>query len=41
METLAIRCKGEEAGREAAREPYRKDERTSIEINPERIVSQL
>ena len=41
IETLAIRYSGEEAGRKAARERYWKDERISIEITPERIVSQL
>ena len=41
IETLAIRYTGEEAGRKAARERYWKDERISIEITPERIVSQL
>ena len=41
IETLDIRYIGEEAGRKAARERYWKDERISIEIEPERVVSQL
>ena len=41
IETLAVRYLGEKAGRKAARERYWKDERTSIEIQPERVVYQL
>ena len=41
IETLAIRYTGEDAGRKAARERFWKDERISIEITPERVVSQL
>jgi PPOX class probable F420-dependent enzyme len=41
IETLAVRYIGEEAGKKAARERYWKDERTSIEIQPERVISQL
>jgi len=41
IETLAVRYTGEDAGKKAARERYRKDERTSIEIIPERVVSRL
>jgi len=41
IETLAIRYTGEEEGRKSARERYWKQERCSIEIVPERIVSQL
>jgi len=41
IETMAIRYTGEEAGKKAARERYWKQERASIEIIPERVVSQL
>lgn len=41
IEALAIRYMGEKAGRKAARERYWKDERISIEIVPERVVSGL
>ena len=41
IETLAIRYMGATAGRRAARERYRKQERATIEIIPERVVSQL
>jgi len=41
IEALAIRYTGEEAGRKSARERYWKQERVSIEITPERVVSQL
>jgi PPOX class probable F420-dependent enzyme len=41
IETLAIRYHGAKAGRKAARERYWKQERVTIEIVPERMVSQL
>jgi hypothetical protein len=41
IETLAVRYTGEKAGKKAARERYWKDKRISIEIIPDRIVSQL
>jgi len=41
IETLAIRYTGAKAGRKAARERYWKQERVTIEIIPERVVSQL
>ena len=41
IETLAIRYRGEEAGRKAARDRYWKDPRVSIEIIPERIIVDL
>ena len=41
IETLAIRYTGEERGRKAARERYWKEDRVSIEIVPEKIVSGL
>jgi PPOX class probable F420-dependent enzyme len=41
IETLAIRYTGPQAGRKAARERYWKQERATIEITPERVVSQL
>jgi len=41
IETLAIRYTGAKAGRKAARERYWKQERATIEIIPERVVSQL
>ena len=41
IEALAIRYTGEEAGRKSARERYWKQERVSIEITPERVVSGL
>jgi PPOX class probable F420-dependent enzyme len=41
IETLAIRYTGAKAGRKAARERYWKQERATVEIIPERIVSQL
>jgi len=41
IETLAIRYTGAQAGRKAARERYWKQERATIEITPERVVSQL
>ena len=41
IETLAIRYTGEKAGRKAARDRYWKQERATIEIIPDRVVSQL
>ena len=41
IETLAIRYQGEEKGKKSARDIYWKQPRASIEIVPERIVSQL
>jgi len=41
IESLAIRYTGAQAGRKAARERYWKQERATIEITPERVVSQL
>jgi len=41
IETLAIRYTGAKAGRKAARERYWKQERATIEITPDRVVSQL
>jgi len=41
IETLAIRYTGAKAGMEAASERYWKQERATIEITPERVVSQL
>jgi PPOX class probable F420-dependent enzyme len=41
IESLAIRYTGEKEGRKAARERYWKQERVSIEIVPDRIVSSL
>lgn len=41
IETLAIRYTGEEAGKKSARERYWKQPRVSLEIAPERVVSQL
>ncbi len=41
IETLAIRYTGEEAGRKSARERYWKQPRVTIEIIPDRIISQL
>jgi PPOX class probable F420-dependent enzyme len=41
IETLAIRYTGEKAGRKAARERYWKQERATIEIAPDRVVSGL
>lgn len=41
IESLAIRYDGEKEGRKAARERYWKQQRISLEIIPERIVSNL
>jgi len=41
IETLALRYTGAEAGREAARERYWKQERATVEILPEPVVYQL
>ncbi|MBI3841069.1 MAG: PPOX class F420-dependent oxidoreductase [Thaumarchaeota archaeon] len=41
IERLAIRYRGEESGRKAARDRYWKMDRVSIEIVPERIVADL
>ena len=41
IETLAIRYTGESEGRRSARERYWKQERVSIEIIPERLISRL
>ena len=41
IETLAIRYTGSQAGRKAARERYWKQERATIEITPDRVVSEL
>ncbi len=41
IESLAVRYTGEERGRKAARERYWKQERVSIEVVPERVVSDL
>ena len=41
IESLAIRYTGEKEGRKAAKERYWKQERVSIEIIPDRIVSSL
>jgi len=41
IETLAIRYTGEEKGRKAARDHFWKEDRVSIEIIPERVVSGL
>ena len=41
IETLAVRYTGEEGGKKAARECHWKDERTSIEIIQERVVSRI
>jgi hypothetical protein len=41
IETLAIRYTGAKAGRKAARERYWKQERATIEIIADRVVSQL
>lgn len=41
IETLAIRYTGEKAGKKSARERYWKQPRVSIEIIPERVISQL
>ncbi len=38
IETLAIRYRGEEAGRKAARGRYWKDPRVSLEIVPKKVV---
>jgi len=41
IETLAIRYTGSQAGRKAARERYWTQERATIEITPDRVVSEL
>lgn len=41
IETLAIRYTGVEAGKKSTRERYWKQPRVSLEITPERIISQL
>jgi PPOX class probable F420-dependent enzyme len=41
IEALAIRYRGEEAGRKATRERFWKMDRVSIEIVPERVVVDL
>lgn len=41
IEALAIRYTGEEAGKKSARQTYWKQKRVSIEIVPERVVSEL
>jgi PPOX class probable F420-dependent enzyme len=41
IESLAIRYQGEERGRKSAREVYSRQPRVSIEIVPERLVSEL
>ncbi|QQG48635.1 MAG: PPOX class F420-dependent oxidoreductase [archaeon] len=41
IEALAVRYRGEEAGRKSARDRYWKMDRVSIEIEPERVVSGL
>lgn len=41
IEALAIRYRGEDAGRKAARERFWKMDRVSIEIVPERVVVDL
>ncbi len=41
IENLAIRYTGEEKGRKAARDHFWKEDRVSIEIIPERVVSGL
>ena len=41
IESLAIRYRGEAAGRKAARDRYWKDPRVSVEIVPEEIVVDL
>ncbi len=41
IEALAIRYRGEEAGRKSARDRYWKMDRVSIEIIPERIIQEL
>ncbi|MDV3244514.1 MAG: PPOX class F420-dependent oxidoreductase [Nitrososphaerales archaeon] len=41
IESLAVRYTGEERGRKAARERHWKQERVSIEVVPERVVSDL
>lgn len=41
IESLAIRYTGEEAGKKAARDRYWKQQRVSVEVIPERILSSL
>ena len=41
IETLAIRYMGEREGKAAARERYWKQERATVEITPDRVVSGL
>ena len=41
IETLAVRYRGEEEGKKAARERYWKQPRVSIEILPEKVIDGL
>jgi|SRR5215472_2833155 len=41
IETLAIRYRGEEAGRKAARDYFSKQPRVTIEIVPEKVIADL
>ncbi len=41
IETLAVRYRGEENGKKAARERFWKMDRISIEIVPERVIADL